>query len=106
MENQENGKNLAIASTVIGIVTLLFSFIPIWNIISILSGIAGIICGAMARKKADESNRGVATLGLILSIVGLVLSIIIFAACGCVLLLAMAQEGYYSILRAALLCLA
>ena len=53
------------------------------GIVGIALGIIGIILGALGRK--DLEQHGMATAGLIISIIGLFLNIIILVACvGCV----------------------
>lgn len=66
-ENPEPGKNLAIASLVLGIA----SFFCCGTICSIL----GIIFGVMSKSRQKENN-GMATAGIVLSVVALVLGII------------------------------
>lgn len=63
---------LGIVSTVIGV---FFNYIG-W--LGAIVGIIGIILGAVARKSAKS---GVATGGLVLSIIGTVLSLILYIAC-------------------------
>ncbi len=80
MENKTSG--LSIASLIIGIFTLimgLFGWTFGWGtIIGVITGIVGIILGAMGKKK---DGSGVATGGLVTSIIGLVLCGILFIAC-------------------------
>lgn len=63
---QENGKSLAIASLVLGII----SFI----IMPYIAGALAIVLGAVAKKQGCKS--GMATAGIVLGIVGIVLQII------------------------------
>ena len=68
---------MGVASLVLGIISLVWSlFAGTW--ISALIGIIGIILGAIARKQAPS---GVATAGLVLSIIGTILSLIFWIAC-------------------------
>lgn len=71
---------MAIASLVLGIVSLAFLlFLPV---VSPIVGLVGIILGAMARKNTEQ--HGMATAGLVCSIIGLVLSLVVIIACaGC-----------------------
>ena len=81
MENKSNG--LAVGSLILGIVTILsviiglFAFWPML-IIGLITGIIGIILGVMAKKRCPG---GMATAGLVLSIIGLVFCGIFFIAC-------------------------
>lgn len=68
---------MGVASLVLGIISLVWSlFAGTW--ISALIGIVGIILGAIARKQAPS---GIATAGLVLSIIGTILSLIFWIAC-------------------------
>lgn len=69
MDNKKNYNGLAIASLVLGILSLLFIGF------GILFGIAGIITGIMSRK---EHLSGMATAGIIMSIIGLVLCVVAY----------------------------
>ena len=74
-EKKSNG--LAIVALVLGIVSIVFSFIGLsW--LGLIIGIVGIILGVMAKKKNPS---GMATAGLVLSIIGTVLCALIFIAC-------------------------
>ena len=75
-EKKSNG--LAIASLVLGIVAIVFSFIGLSIPFGLIIGIVGIILGVMAKKKNPS---GMATAGLVLSIIGTILCAIIFIAC-------------------------
>lgn len=69
---------MAVASLVLGICALVFPFIGLgW--LSVLIGIVGIILGALARK--DESKKGMATAGLVMSIIAVALSLVVIIAC-------------------------
>lgn len=74
---------MAIASLVLGIVSLVlcvFGFgFPLGTILSIV----GIILGILAKKQLTQNGQpvGMATAGFVLSIIALVLSLIFFIAC-------------------------
>lgn len=74
---------MAVASLVIGILGLIISLCSImWcGLIGGIFGIVGIILGALARKNNPEKS-GVATAGLVLSIIALVLGALLFFMCG------------------------
>lgn len=80
MENKTNG--LAVGSLILGIFSIVmgcFGWSFAWGtLIGIITGIVGIILGVMGKKKAPS---GVATGGLVTSIIGLVLCGILFIAC-------------------------
>lgn len=72
-------KPLAIVGMVCGIVSLVFCWFGTGAIAGLLAGIAGIICSVLAKKKGNES--GMVKAGLIMGIIGTVLSGIFFIAC-------------------------
>lgn len=69
---------MAVASLVLGIVSLLLSLIG-YGIIGGILGVLGIIFGASGMK--DIETKGMATGGLVLSIIGAVLGLITFIVC-------------------------
>ena len=74
-EKKSNG--FAIASLVLGIVSIVFTFIGLsW--LGLILGIVGIILAVNAKKKNPS---GMATAGLVLSIIGTVLCALMFIAC-------------------------
>ncbi|SHI23491.1 protein of unknown function [Sporobacter termitidis DSM 10068] len=75
------GSGKATASLVLGIVSLVFAFMSVLSVVSLPCGIIGLILGNGARKELPpEQGRGQATAGMICSIVGLVIAVIVFAA--------------------------
>lgn len=71
---------MAVASLVLGIISLVFLFIV--PIVGVIVGLVGIILGAMARKVPEK--QGMATAGLVCSIIGVALGLVMFIACaGC-----------------------
>jgi hypothetical protein len=69
---------VAVASLVLGICSLVFPFIGLgW--LSVLTGIVGTILGALARK--DESKKGLATAGMVMSIISVALGLVMWIAC-------------------------
>lgn len=75
-EKKSNG--FAIASLVLGIVSIVFSLIGLSFPFGLIIGIVGIVLGVMAKKK---NPTGMATAGLVLSIIGTILCALIFIAC-------------------------
>ena len=70
---------MAVASLVLGIVGLVFSFIPIIGLIAWPLVILGIVFGGVGLSKANEvpgAPKGMAVAGLTCSIVGLVICFI------------------------------
>ena len=72
---------MAIASLILGIISLILSFFGL-GIISVFTAIVGIILGVLGRK--DPEKKGMATAGLVCSIIALVLGIIMWIACAAV----------------------
>ena len=82
-------KGIAIASMVCGIISVVFCWFGYFAIVALALGIVAIILSVKAGKEAPNGQRpGMATAGLVLGIIGVVLSGIIFAcalvACGSV----------------------
>lgn len=71
---------MAVASLVLGIVALVISvFFAGLNWLGIIIGIIGIILGALGKK--DEEKKGLATAGLVMSIIAVALGLIFWIAC-------------------------
>lgn len=69
---------MAVASLVLGICSLVFPFIGLgW--LSCILGIVGIILGALGRKNPEK--KGMATAGMVMSIISLALGILMWLAC-------------------------
>lgn len=71
---------MGVASLILGIFSIVFSFIPVVNWVGIILAVVGVVLGAVGRK--NPAKAGVATGGLVCSIIGLVLSVILVVACG------------------------
>ena len=72
---------MAVTSLVLGILALVISvFIPAWGWLGAILGIVGIILGALGRKNAPE-KKGLATAGLVMSIIAVALGLIFWIAC-------------------------
>lgn len=80
---QQGKKGFAITSLVLGIVSIILAWFYGINILGIVTGAAGLVFAILAGKsyKAIGQKNGIATAGLVLSIIGLALSIIGFFAC-------------------------
>ncbi len=76
---------MAVASLILGIVAIVFSIIPGVNLFGIgpIAGVVGIILGAIALKNLKAANQptGMAMGGLVTSIIGAVLGLLIWIAC-------------------------
>jgi len=70
---------MGVASLVLGIISIVFCFIPGISVIGIVTGIIAIILGVMGGK--DEAEKGKAKAGLVMGIIGLSLSVIIWVSC-------------------------
>lgn len=71
---------MGIASLILGILSLLFALIFTgFQWIGAIVGLIGIILGALGRKNPEK--KGIATAGLVCSIIGFILSILLFVAC-------------------------
>ena len=60
---------------------VLFSFIPALNFVGLASGIVGLILGIIAKK---QNPSGMATAGLVLSIIGVSITLLFVIACASV----------------------
>lgn len=70
---------MGVASLILGIVSVVLAlFFSGFGWLASILGLVGIILGAIARKQAKT---GVATAGLVLSIIGLVLGMLLYIAC-------------------------
>lgn len=70
---------MAIASMVLGICSVVFCWIPLFDFAAFIAGLLGVIFAPMAQRalasgKQVSGGKGVATAGLVLSIVGMILS--------------------------------
>jgi hypothetical protein len=74
---------LAVAALVLGIIGMIASLIPFGALLGVPLAIVGLILGILARKNAVETQQptGMATAGLVVSIIGVALGILLFALC-------------------------
>lgn len=75
MPQASQGGGLAIAGLVLGIISIVFCWIPLFDI---LIGIVGLVLSLLGRRSL--SRHGIAIAGLVCSIIGLILSLIITVA--------------------------
>lgn len=84
------GKNFSIAALILGILSILLCLFYVLSAFAMACGVGGILCATNGQKYCLEQDQptGLATGGLALSIVGLLLSSIAFFTCtlcvGCV----------------------
>ncbi len=80
---QKTGKGLSAAGLVLGILSAVFAWFYMVNIVALICGVIGIICAAMGKKqaKAAELPTGLGTAGLVLSVIGTCLAGIGFFSC-------------------------
>lgn len=81
---------LAVAALVLGIISLIFKFIPFLGWLAVICGVIGLILGLAAKSSIKTSNgqlggSGMATAGIVLSIITLALWIIGWLACAAIL---------------------
>ncbi len=70
------GNGMAITSLVLGIVSAAIGWIPVCGLVALGPAIVGIVLGCLGLKSARY--RGLAIAGIILSIIGIALSLVIF----------------------------
>ena len=72
---------MGIASLICGVITLVMAVFSASGLgaLGIILGLVGIIFGALGRK--DPEQKSMATAGLIVSIVGLLINAVLFVAC-------------------------
>lgn len=79
---QSNTKGKSIASLILGIASVALPWFGFSSILSLIASIVGIILSTQVRKCNDE-NKNMATAGLVLSIIGIVLSGIMLVCAIC-----------------------
>lgn len=71
---------MGVASLILGIISIILGiFGSAWGWLGITVGVLGIIFGAVGKKNPEKA--GVAKAGLVLSIIGTVLSALLYIAC-------------------------
>lgn len=70
---------MSIAALILAIVSIIFSWIPIWNWVGLALGVVALILSAV-----DKRKRGLRTAALVLAIIGVALCFLMGVACyGC-----------------------
>lgn len=70
---------MAVASLVLGIISIVLSFFGGINLFGGIIGIVGIVLGVYGKKNPEK--KGMATAGLVCSIIGTILCLIFYVAC-------------------------
>ena len=86
---KEPGSGKAVASLVLGIVATVLMFLSVFvvpGIIAIVLSLIGIILGVQARRTLPRGATGMATAGMVLSIIALALSVLLTAGCAAFLI--------------------
>lgn len=82
----DNGKGKATASLVLGIVSVVICWLGMGAIAAVITGIFGIVLSVQASKEMAAAgvsdSKTMATIGLVLPIIGLAIGGISFVACG------------------------
>ena len=73
------GKGAAVASLVLGIVSIVFWVFGIGAVVGLVTGIIGLICSSNSKKQGFSG--GMQTAGFVCSLIGLIGSALIFVAC-------------------------
>ena len=89
----EKGKNYAIASMVLGIISVVTWFFGTFAFISVVCGIIGLLLASQSKKQGY--NGGIRTAGFVLSLIGLIGGSLVFIACvACVSRIAALDRGF------------
>lgn len=83
MDEMKSGKGMSIAGMVLGIVSCILAWFYLVNIAALVLGVIGVVLAAVGGKREKAANRtsGIATAGLVLSIIGLSVAFIGFLSC-------------------------
>ena len=75
---------MGVVSLVFGIISLILCWFPVVNYIALALSVIGIVMGAVGKSKAKKAGQssGVATAGLVLSIIATVFAGIFVLVCG------------------------
>lgn len=92
-----SAKNMSIVALVCGILGIVGAWIPVVCYVTLVLSIVGIVFGVKGRKAAAENEKGLATAGLVLGIIGAAFAAIgvICAICAIVSLAALGATANY-----------
>jgi hypothetical protein len=82
-QSSQKGNGFAVAALVLGIVALVFCWIPFLNVLSIILGLIGLglgVPGLIGSLRGRRSGKGMAITGLVLSVVAMIAAVAISAA--------------------------
>lgn len=90
-------KNMSIVALVCGILGIVGGWIPVVCYFTFVLSIIGIVFGVKGRKAAAENEKGLATAGLVLGIVGTAFGAlgVVCAICACAGLAALGAASSY-----------
>ncbi len=89
----ENGKGKAVASMVLGIISVVLLIGGYSAGISVILGIIGLILAGSSKKQGYEG--GIRKAGFALSLVSVIFGVVVFVSCVACFGLAMLESGYY-----------
>lgn len=74
---------MGVASLVLGIIAIIIGVFSAGALgwAGAIMGIIGIVLGALGKKNAPDEKKGIATAGLVCSIIGTILCLIFYIAC-------------------------
>ncbi len=75
----EPGKGAAVASLVLGVVSIVTWFFGMGALIGLITGVIGLICASNAKKAGFVG--GMRTAGFVCSLIGVIGSALVFVAC-------------------------
>ncbi|NLL46385.1 MAG: hypothetical protein GX250_06200 [Clostridiales bacterium] len=85
----DNGKGKATASLLLGIISVVICWLGMGALAAVITGIFGIVMSVQSSKEMASAgvydSKTMATIGLVLSIIGLIIGGIVFVACGLVM---------------------
>lgn len=97
---KQGNKVLGIVAIVLGAIAIFTFYVPFFNIVSLIAAIVGLVLAILSKKSFKETGTTspIPTIGLVLSIVGLVLACIGFFTCTvCTTCFASSPEGQKAI---------
>ena len=94
---QQPSQGMAIASLVLGIISIVFSLATAMLPFLFIVPVIGIILGALHKGKHLPVGKGLSTAGIVTSIIGIVLTILIYILC--VVLIAYGMEDMIDFIR-------
>ncbi|WP_010232959.1 DUF4190 domain-containing protein [Clostridium arbusti] len=91
--------NFSVASMILGIISVVFDFIPGINFLGIILAVLAIVFAVIGKNKIKNSNgelngTGMATAGLVLGIISVALFVLFLAACGALIGAAASSTNY------------